>query len=260
MSTDSLIVARKEMLDHLRDTRSLMSMTLHASMGPAIVMLVSFSGAARRDTLSTVLLSMMSVFALVSAFAGGMTVALDSTAGERERRSLVPLLMNSVATRDVMLGKWMATSLFTIGALSINLVGIGLVLTTRAPALLTAHGSGLARWVVFGLLPLALLGSAVELLIAATSRTTKEGANWLTMVTFVPMLAGILLVFFPGHLGNWWFVMPVVGQQVLVGKYLSGESVSLLSPAVLALVTAAAAVPTLARATRVIGRDEILAG
>ena len=218
MSTNCLIVARKELVDHLRDTRSLVSTTLHASMGPAVVMLVSFSSAARRDALSTVLLSMMSVFALVSAFAGGMNVALDATAGERERRSLVPLLMNSVATKDVVLGKWIATSLFTVGALSINLAGACLVLMTRAPALLTAHAPGLAQWVVFGLVPLALLGPAVELLVAATSRTTKEAYNWLTMVAFIPMLVGIFLVFFPERLGNWWFVMPIVGQQVLIGK------------------------------------------
>jgi hypothetical protein len=66
------------------------------------------------------------------------------------------------------------------------------------------------------------------------------------MVAFFPMLASILLVFFPDRLRSWWFVMPVVGQQVLIGKSLGGESVLLLSAAVLATVTVVAAVPTLA--------------
>ena len=39
----------------------------------------------------------------------------------------------------------------TIDALSINLIGVWLVLLTRAPELLTMHGLGLAEWVVFGL-------------------------------------------------------------------------------------------------------------
>ncbi|HEV3056827.1 MAG TPA: ABC transporter permease subunit [Vicinamibacterales bacterium] len=258
MAAGSLIVARKELLDHLRDTRSIMSMTVHALMGPGVVMLVSFSGAARGDALSTILVSMMSVFALVSSFAGGMNIALDATAGEYERRSMLPLLMNSVAIRDVVLGKWMTTSLFTVGALFINIAGVCLVLTTRAPALLTAHGLGLMQWVAFGLLPLALLGAAVELLVASNARSTKEASTWLTIVAFLPMLAGIVLVFFPGRLGHWWCVMPVIGQQVLIGKSLSGQSASLLYVIVLAVVTAAASAPVLTSATRVIGRAERL--
>ena len=124
MPADCVIVARKELVDHLRDTRSLLSTSLQALMGPAVVLLVSFSGAMRREASPTLLLSMMSVFALVTAFAGGMNVAMDSTAGERERRSLVPLLMNPVSRRDVVLGKWIATSLFAAGALAINITGV----------------------------------------------------------------------------------------------------------------------------------------
>ena len=91
-----MTVALKEIRDHLRDRRSLTSAALYALMGPVVILLVAQSAAAERGG-AGLLLSMMSVFALVSAFTGGMYLALDSTAGERERGSLVPLLLNPVS-------------------------------------------------------------------------------------------------------------------------------------------------------------------
>jgi sodium transport system permease protein len=237
-----------------------MSTALQALMGPAVVLPVSFSRDARGGTSPTLLLSMMTVFALVSAFAGGMNVAMDSTAGERERRSLIPLLLNPVSRQDVVLGKWIATTVFANGALAINISGVVLVLSGRAPALLAAYAPNLLTWVAFGLVPLATFSAALELLIAATCRTAKEAHTWLTMVVFIPMLVGMFLVFFPGRIGDWWFVVPVVGQQVLIGRGLEGQPVSLLHSMVLALVSAVAAIPPLVLAARVFDRDDLLAG
>src|ERR1039458_2267716 len=60
-----------------------------------------------------VLIGMMSVFTLVAAFVGGMNVAMDTVAGERERQSLLPLLMNRVRRREIVLGKWLAGGLLS---------------------------------------------------------------------------------------------------------------------------------------------------
>jgi ABC-type Na+ efflux pump permease subunit len=86
-----LTVARKEIREHLRDTRTLATSVMYASLGPAVVLLVSFSKAGDETRRAALLVSMASVFALVSAVAGGMGIAMDTMAGERERRSIVPL-------------------------------------------------------------------------------------------------------------------------------------------------------------------------
>src|SRR5512139_1757686 len=99
---DSLVVARKEIRDHRRDTRSLASTAMYALMGPAVVLLVTFSPVGGGNRRPDLLLSMASVFALVAAFTGGMNIAMDSMAGERERRSLVPLLLNAVPRLSVV--------------------------------------------------------------------------------------------------------------------------------------------------------------
>jgi sodium transport system permease protein len=65
---------------------------------------------------------MLSVFTLVAAFSGGMNIAIDTIAGERERRSLIPLLLNPVPRADIALGKWLAAGLFALAGLLINLL------------------------------------------------------------------------------------------------------------------------------------------
>ena len=97
----------------------------YALMGPLVVGMVSI--AVHGEKSSAVLVSMMSVFALVATFVGGMNVAMDAIAGERERRSLLPLLMNPLLRRDVIIGKWLAISLFAVAGVIINLSGFAVV-------------------------------------------------------------------------------------------------------------------------------------
>ena len=48
---------------------------------------------------------MLPYFLILTALVGGMWLAIDSTAGERERASLEPLLINPVPRDRMLLGK-----------------------------------------------------------------------------------------------------------------------------------------------------------
>jgi sodium transport system permease protein len=259
MSHNALIVAQKEIVDHCRDRGSLMSTVLQALMGPAAGLLVSFSPAMRSASAPTTLVSMMSLFTLCATFTGGMNVAMDAMAGERERRSLVPLLLNPVLSRDVVVGKWIAVSVFAIGVLAINVAGGALVLHTRAPTL-TLHVSVLWTWLLCGLVPLVFLAAALELLISARCRTAKEAQTALMGVIFIPMFLGMFLAFFPGHASQWWLAVPILGQQTMLGRGLIGQPVSLPYGMLVTAATAAATVPFLTSAIRRLERDDIVAG
>jgi sodium transport system permease protein len=255
MTTLALAVAGKEIRDHARDVRSLLSSALMALMGPAVVFLVSLSDRTRGPEGAPVLLGMLSVFALVSAFAGAIDIAMDSTAGERERRSLVPLLLNPVPRSDVLIGKWIAVSAFALAALALNAAGLVAVLAWAAPVLLAARASHIFFWIAAGLVPLALFGAAVNLLVSVVCRTTKEAHSALRYLAFAPMMAGMFVVFFPSKIGQAWFVIPIVGQQVLIGLR---EQAPASHAAVLAAVTIGAAAMALFGAARVLDRDDIL--
>ena len=87
------VVARKELIDHARDVRSVALSALYALMGPAVMLLAFFQRGPvdASSPLTKVLPMMAAVFALMAAFTGSMAAAMDTVAGERERRSLVPL-------------------------------------------------------------------------------------------------------------------------------------------------------------------------
>ncbi len=59
---------------------------------------------------------------MITAFTGGMHLAIDSTAGEKERKSLEPLLINPVPRWQVMLGKMSATATFAFASLFLTLL------------------------------------------------------------------------------------------------------------------------------------------
>jgi len=254
----SMTVALKEIRDHFRDRRSLRSAALYSLMGPVVILLVAQSPAAAKGG-APLLLSMMSVFVLVSAFTGGMYLALDATAGERERGSLVPLLLNPISSLHLIAGKWIAVAVFAVAGLALTLAGFTAVFEwsgIEPPAGATVP---LLLWIICGLVPVALLGAALHLLTGAASKTLKDAQARLSIVTLVPMMTGMFLVFFPGTLGQWWFAIPVIGQQALIGEALRGHAVSLLQAGTLAVFTLAATAALLLAAGRIMSRNEIAA-
>jgi hypothetical protein len=66
----------------------------------------------------------------------------------------------------------------------------------------------------------------------------------------------MFLVFFPSWIGRWWFAVPVVGQQALIGAGLRGETVPLWQAGALALLTTATAVAALWAAAHALNRNE----
>jgi len=251
MLTPTLIIARKEAIDSLRDTRSVISSLMYALMGPAVVFMVSM--AVRVDA---VLIGMMSVFTLVAAFVGGMNVAMDTIAGERGRQSLLPLLMNPVRRRDIVLGKWLAVGLFSLGGLILNLLGFAIVFARAG-----MHLPWLA--VAAGILPLALLAASLQLLISTVCRAVKEAQTYLSMLVFLPMGLGLFQVFSPAAHG-WFALLPVVGQQLQLERWLKGGAVGFAGQfapaAVLGCFTAALALLVLEVDANRLHRDEIVYG
>jgi sodium transport system permease protein len=253
-----MTVALKEIRDHRRDRRSLVSAAMYSLMGPLVILLVAQSSAAATGGVP-LLLSMMSVFTIVAAFTGGMFLAVDATAGERERGSLVPLLLNPVPSLHLIAGKWIAVATFAVAGLMMNLAGFTMVLEWSGVEPPVGTTGPLLLSIVCGLIPVALLGASLHVLTGAASRNSKDAHARVSMVALVPMMTGLFLVFFPNTIGRWWFAIPVIGQQALIGDALRGHAVSLLQAGTLAVLTLTAATALLLLAGRVMRRDETAA-
>ncbi len=252
MLSPMLVVARKEIVDSWRDTRSIISSLMYALMGPVVVGMVSMAVHA-----DAVLLAMATVFTLVSAFVGCMNVAMDTVAGERERQSLLPLLMNGVSRRDIVGGKWLAIAVFSLAGLVLNLAGFAIVF---ARAGMHAPLGSIRLWILMaaGILPLALLAASLELLISTVCRAAKEAQTYLSMLVFIPMGLGMFQVFFPAAARGWFAFLPLMGQQVQLERWLKGGAASFSSAAALGCFTAALAWLALEAARNRLHRDEIV--
>jgi sodium transport system permease protein len=238
-------IACKEVTDSWRDRRGLMSAALYSLMGPGVVGLVSLTV---HDS-QGVLVAMMSIFTLVSAFVGGMNVAMDSIAGERERRSLLPLLMHPVSRLDLLLGKWLAVAAFSAAGLSLNVLGFALLLHRAPPPALAVC-----------LIPLALLAAALEVWVSTLCRAVKEAHTYLSMLVFLPMGLGMFMVFSPVAGQGWWKFLPVAGQQLQLEAGMRGGELDLLRILLLGFGTLVLAGVTLLAAANRLEQDDVVYG
>lgn len=140
---------------------------------------------------SALLLGMLTYFLLFATLAGGLHLAIDSTAGERERKSLEPLLTLPVQRAELLLGKMAATAAYMLLALALTLAAFSI-----AFGFLPLDEMGMGRsfglttpLAVFAVLvPFAPLGAALMTVVASFTRTYKEAQTYLTFVLLVPTL------------------------------------------------------------------------
>ncbi len=145
---------------------------------------------------SGLLLGMMSYFFIFSMLIGGMYLAIDSTAGERERGSLEPLLALPVTRAQLMIGKIAATCSFMSLSLALSVASfvVAIMFLPLQKLGMTANFGPLAAMAAFFLMvPFTLLGASLMTLVASFTKSYKEAQTWVSAVLFLPTLP-ILIV------------------------------------------------------------------
>jgi len=173
------------------------------------------------------LATMVPYFVLMAVLYGALNAALDTTAGERERGSLEPLLMNPSARAALVLGKWGAVA--SIGMLIAVLSCFSFLpgqwlLRSETLAALFRFGAPEALRFLALLLPLAGALAAVLMAIAIRCKSFKEAqANATIVVLGVSMLPLVTLFNQEGEQA-WHLWVPALAQVVLMGRVLKGET------------------------------------
>ncbi|MFL5246736.1 MAG: ABC transporter permease [Myxococcales bacterium] len=209
------------------------------------------------------LLGVVPIFLLLACFVGGMHLAIDCTAGERERGSLEPLLVNPVSRPALLAGKWAATVLVALLALLVTLVAFGVALS-RVPlqdlgVKVTLSAREGLRLFVLGV-PLAICAAAFELSLALFARTFKEAQTYLSILLVIPMLPATFLALSPLRERLALMCIPVLSQALLFGDVLRGESVRASYIAASAGSTILAGYAFFALAVRMLGNERIVFG
>lgn len=180
------------------------------------------------ESKAAMLLAIMPLFLLMACFMGGTYVAIDATAGERERGSIEALLLNPVGPTPVVLGKIAATTVFGVVGVVVAVAGfavavvaipfekLGITLTLSP---LTAAG------IVLVLLPVVLLGSALQIAVGVVSRSFKTAQAAISFVMLLPTLPGAALSVFPQQPTLALMAAPTVGHNILMMRLVRGEPI-----------------------------------
>ncbi len=184
---------------------------------------------------SALLLGMMSYFFIFALLMGGMYLAIDTTAGERERGSLEPLLALPVTRDQLMLGKIAATCLFMAVSLSLSL-GAFFVAIQFMPfeslGMTPNFGPPVIAAAFLILLPFILLGAAVMTLVASFTKSYKEAQTWLSAVLLAPTLPILVVSILTLRPKFEFMFVPSLSQHLLLVDLVKNEPLDPLHVAV----------------------------
>ncbi len=208
-------------------------------------------------------LGMVPMFLLMAVFIGGMYLAIDSTAGERERGSLEPLLINPVTRAQVVLGKWTAVVLVSWVSVVVSMVGFSVALRLvplQDLGIRAQLDAGPMVAMIAVALPLTLFSGGLQMLLALFSRTFKEAQTYLSLLMILPLMPSMFISLSPIEPKTWMMAIPAFSQTVLLNNLLRGDAITPLWHVVSAVTTLAAAGVAVGAAIWLIGQEKIVFG
>ncbi|MBL4681556.1 MAG: ABC transporter permease [Pseudomonadales bacterium] len=176
-------------------------------------------------------LNFIPLYIILAAFVSGMGIAVDSTAGERERKTLEPLIINPVERYQIVMGKWFAASLFSslgmamtlvlciVSMLQVPLDQIGLTFNITVTQILA---------MLIATLPLAFLAASMQMFLGIFAKSFKDAQSYIGILTILPVIPSLYMTFKPLLTQDWMFGIPMLGQHLLLVDILGGKSVPMI--------------------------------
>jgi len=188
-----------------------------------------------------IFISMLPYFIIFAIFNGASPVITDATAGERERGSLEPLLINPLPRGWVAIGKLLSAIPFATLNLVITLAGFAAIfrLLPVEDLLGIQIGFDISTLISIFLicLPIVFLACAIQTLIASFTKTTKEAGTYLPFIGLIPSLPGLALAFLPVKPDLWTMLIPTFGQQILINQFLRFEPIAAMNIVISTVLT-----------------------
>ena len=184
---------------------------------------------------SAILLGMMSYFFIFALLMGGMYLAIDTTAGERERGSLEPLLSLPVTRGQLILGKIFAACVFMAASLMLSLISFYVVLKfmpLEQLGMTPNFDLGVVIAAFFLLLPFILLGASLMTLVASFTKSYKEAQTWLSAVLIAPTLPILVVSILTLRPQLEFMFVPSLSQHLILVDMVKNEPLNGLHVAI----------------------------
>lgn len=177
------------------------------------------------------LLAFLPYFVMIAVFMGSMHMATDTTAGERERKSLEPLLINPLPRWMIMAGKLLATTFFALLTLGLSLIAfvIAMGFLPVADMDMVLNLDFRIAGIIFVLVsPVALMAAGLLIILASFAKSYREAQSYMGLVIFIPLIPSFWLLIDPTRTATWMTLVPLLSQNVLILELVRGEPLKLM--------------------------------
>ncbi|WP_111642317.1 ABC transporter permease [Marinimicrobium alkaliphilum] len=181
------------------------------------------SDVSREEVGAGMIATMLMFMVTLSMTMGGFYLAVDTTAGERERLSLEPLLSLAVSRLDIALGKCLAIIAFVFLAYIGPLISTSVLLPFIPEGFFGNAGrptlTTLATLFTVNL-PLVLMIGTFLMAVAVHAKSIKEAQTQLGFAMLVPMAPFFIIQFTNMDLDGQAQLIPLLSQYLLASELL----------------------------------------
>ncbi|KFZ29092.1 sodium ABC transporter permease [Pseudidiomarina atlantica] len=217
---------------------------------------------ATKGSKAAILMGSVLIFILLSVFFSGMNVAIDISAGERERNSLELLLSQPLTTDQLVWGKGLAASAFAMfgGILSAILIPIIFkFLPLHEIGMSVSLAWPLILLIIVLLVPLALFATALQLFVSFRAKSFKEAQTYISLLLMAPMLV-VFGVEFARVKNQILYYLPLTGQHQALLDIIKGEQLNWAGMGISAAATVVVSVLLFKLISRMLSSEKVVFG
>jgi sodium transport system permease protein len=179
------------------------------------------------DSRGGMFLGVATLSIILTLFYAAMNLAIDTSAGERERNSLTLLLSQPLSSFQLVLAKIAAISCFSMLALVLILLvskfAYGMVPWQQLGFSISLNPDFMLFAFVVGL-PLALMSASLQVLVSFMAKSFKEAQTYVTMVLLVPLMLSMVTTYNIADEYVQW--LPIAAQQQAMIAFLKGTTIA----------------------------------
>ncbi|MBB1385140.1 ABC transporter permease subunit [Pseudoalteromonas sp. SG45-5] len=190
------------------------------------VLAVEVNDQATPDSKGGMFLGIATLSMILTVFYAAMNLAIDTSAGERERNSLSLLLSHPLSSLHIVLAKSAAIATFSMLGLAIILVvskfSYGMVPWQQLGFSVTITPSFMLFCAVV-CLPIAFMSASLQVFVSFTAKSFKEAQSYVTMVLFIPMALSMVTTYdIATDIVQW---LPIAAQQFALMEFIKGNPI-----------------------------------
>ncbi len=170
-----------------------------------------------------ILANMLMFLVVFSSMMGGFYLAIDITAGERERLSLEPLLSLPLSRTQVAFGKYLAVLVFCMTAYILPIINVAIwakFLPDRFFGLADIPGTLTYVKIAILVFPVCILLSSFLMMISSFSKSNKEAQTQMGIAMLFPMAPFFVLQFMDIDVDQITMSIPILSQYLLADKIM----------------------------------------